>query len=155
MSADLAWLRQQFSMAYATARAAVAQATHVAEHRQDMAGMWNDQCGRDMAARFLNPIATARGSAEAALTEQHAHLDAGHAQLDAARSAALVCSDLSREIEMLVEEASSLSRILESLENESTTRLHDSEKLVAASRDLVRQADGAGNSTPDETDYSD
>lgn len=146
MIPDLHWLRNQLDSAAGSATTAELDSSATQDFRNDIRGLWNDACSREMDMRYLTPVADNQDKTAEHLRLHREDLHQGLAALQKAVEHGRATEKLSREIAGILTDVSSVSRLIASIDKEIESHLGEADHQIRKSKSTALEADQAGNS---------
>ncbi len=155
MFEDHIWLRQlhdQFADERQRSRFTFVE---VQEYRQEIAVLWNDDCAKEMNARFLNAMAESSEASLEAMRIQSEALARCRLDLENAHEFFNTAIDTSAVMHRHLEDARSSFRTIESQLNHGMAEFRVTDDNAAQADQLATEAEMAGNRAESAASYHD
>jgi hypothetical protein len=141
MNENLTWLAQLIDSDRESLGLARCHSGDVREKREEMRLLWNDDCGRDLSRRYLDPIEKSWSSCGSKIESQAASLENACTYLKNCAACADRALALAREFAQVLEEYRSVEMQIESLRAGIAQLANEASESIAFVAELLQQAE--------------
>jgi hypothetical protein len=141
MNENLTWLAQLIDSDRESLGLARWHSGYVREKREEMRLLWNDDCGRDLSRRYLDPIEERWDFCGSKIESQAASLENACTHLKNCTACADRARALAREFAHVLKEYRSVEMQIESLRAGIAQRVNEASDSIASVAELLQQAE--------------